>query len=257
MKNKLINKYKELRNKIILEERKKQFSKKENNSYQYLDMLHNSIGIYNEFIDKDTHVIVGRGIKNSFYFKTGNLDEAYLSLMNKVKVNTNCTLNINSEEELLNILNKIYATIIEYFGYGNVEDRIKHYESNWSQNITLESLKGKNLAVCLEDAVLAQNMLKLLGFNSTLKVSLIQLENGKYDRHAYNLISYKNKHYIFDSRFPSPSGPITSILTDKEYFKLIYGSNENEKITNTNNGCIYFTNNISLKQANQISNKSK
>lgn len=254
--NSLINKYKNLNNIIMLYYLKKQISKKENNNRCQIDLLRDRIGVYNGFIGMDVDVVVGGNFKNSDTFKTGNLDEAYLSLINKI--GTKFPINISSEQELIDILNKVYTTVIEYFGFGDIEARNKHYVLyGYSGNTTLESLKGKNLAVCLEDAVLSQNMLKLLGFDSILKVSLVQYNDGQYDTHAYNLIKFRNNYYIFDSRFPSKSNPVVSVLTEEDYLKFVSDLDSDAEVVNADNGIIYYAANIPLKQIKKEGNKVK
>lgn len=241
---KLITKYNELRNMIILANRKKQILKEQESSANYIDLLGDSIGIYNGFIDENTNVVVGGTTKNLKSFKTGNLDEVYSKLISKVKIN-----DINNEEDLMNKLKIVYDIVIKYFGYGDVNKRIDYY--NYNDNVTLESLKSKNLAVCLEDATLSQNMLKLLGINSTLKVSLVQYEDGRYDTHAYNLISYDNKYYLFDSRFPHNNNPVVRELDENEYLCFMSGTDETTNIKECSNNIIYYACNIPLKKVSQ------
>lgn len=243
--NKLIDKYNNLRNRIILNTRKNQFLR-ERNDCEYLDLLWGN-GIYNGFVNENTSVVVGGTIKNPNYFKTGNLDSGYYSLIDKVR--TSCSLNISSNSELNSILNSIYLTVKEYLGYGDVSIRNKYYEDN--SNVTLESLKGKNIGVCLEDAVFSQNMLKLLGFNSSIKVSLVRYGDGTYDTHAYNLINFRNKNYIFDSRFPSLDSPVVGTLNKEEYKEFLNGENSELVIDNTSNGVSYFASNIPLRNVNK------
>lgn len=94
-------------------------------------------------------------------------------------------------------------------------------------------------------------MLKLLGINSTLKVSLVQYEDGRYDTHAYNLISYNNKYYLFDSRFPHNNNPVVRELDENEYLCFMSGTDETMNIKECSNNITYYACNIPLKKVSQ------
>lgn len=241
---KIFKKYNSLRNTITFKNQIKKILNEQGGSINSLDFFDENSSIYNGFIFENTSVAVGIIGKDFKRFKTGNLDDVYSELFSKVK----------KDDDLFTKLNIVYSIIISYFGYGDVKERIKYYFYN--DNVTLESLKGKNLAVCLEDAVLSQNMLRLLLINSTLKVSLVQYDNGVYDTHAYNLISYNNKFYIFDSRFPSNNSPVIGQLSESEYSSFLLGEDETMNIKMGNN-IIYYACNIPLKEINKDSSIKK
>ena len=168
------------------------------------------------------------------------------------------TINKNIQSEILMTTmeeivpeDSIFRKIDKYIDFTFIYDKVKDLYCDNNDNVTLESLKSKNLAVCLEDATLSQNMLKLLGINSTLKVSLVQYEDGRYDTHAYNLISYNNKYYLFDSRFQHNNNPVVRELNENEYFCFMLGTDETMNIKECSNNITYYACNITLKKVSQ------
>lgn len=76
-----------------------------------------------------------------------------------------------------------------------------------SEDIHLNELKGKGFAVCAEKAVVAQNLLSFLGYESELVASTkCRLESPEKDDqggHMYTVITSGENHLIFD-----PANPI-------------------------------------------------
>ena len=103
------------------------------------------------------------------------------------------------------LLDYMYEFIDEYFGLVMLDDRKREdfnhliYKNSNSyykpiDEHKLSSLKKKSKAQCTEIAVLAQNILKFLGFESYIIIGDIQYSDDKIkESHAFNLVSYKNK----------------------------------------------------------------
>ena len=79
------------------------------------------------------------------------------------------TINKNIQSEILMTTmeeivpeDSLFRKIDKYIDFTFIYDKVKDLYCDNNDNVTLESLKSKNLAVCLEDATLSQNMLKLL-----------------------------------------------------------------------------------------------
>ncbi len=109
-------------------------------------------------------------------------------------------------------------TIQEYFGdYSNIDERMNNYpDTDYIEDGIpigkVSNLKGMNAAMCVERAMVAQNLLRLLGINSFYKCSGI-LKNDKKEVHSYNLVEFEGKYYIFDATMPT--------LKDEEISPLV------------------------------------
>ena len=65
--------------------------------------------------------------------------------------------------------------------------------------------------MCIERAMLSQNLLKEIGIDTTFKISGIK-KNGEDEAHAFNLITHDNKYYIFDATIPTLRNNVISPL---------------------------------------------
>lgn len=120
----------------------------------------------------------------------GNINDAYIILNNKLK-----HYRPSNFEELANIM---YEVVDEYFGQlqeTSGQQRLNYYKTTDSPKIS--DLKGKNLAMCLERAMLSQNLFRFLRVESTYKASAIKYGDN-YSMHSYNIVHF-DKYYIFDS----------------------------------------------------------
>ena len=61
----------------------------------------------------------------------------------------------------------------------------------------LSALKGKNVAQCVERSCLAQNILKMCGFESSINFGEAE-SRGKAEGHAWNIIRYKDGYLLID-----------------------------------------------------------
>ena len=129
----------------------------------------------------------------------GDISDAYEMLKQKL---------MSKELTFDTLFCTVFEVIDEYFGrFENVSERMTYYKSedrvsdNDNYN-KITNLKGKSSAMCVERAALAQNLLKVIGINSIFKSSTVVV-NGKIDQHAYNLVEYNDKYYIFDSTIPT------------------------------------------------------
>ena len=123
----------------------------------------------------------------------------------------------------------LYTTVMSYFGnYDNVDERLDYYNTlddiDSDEDVSkVSELKGKNAAMCVERAMLTQNLLKTIGINSYFKSSGLE-KDGKVEGHAYNLVEYSGKFYLVDTTIPKmKNGEITPVITElsKENFDKI------------------------------------
>jgi len=146
------------------------------------------------------NIIVEYDIGSIRFGKIGNISEAYKNLKEKIGSRESCTF-----EELCSI---VFEVVDEYFGrFENVKDRLSYYKDyDYAESEDdygrISELKGKSSAMCVERAALAQNLLKSLGINSIYKATEIII-NGKKEAHAFNLVEFEGKCYIFDSTIPT------------------------------------------------------
>jgi len=169
---------------------------------------------------KDEEVLIGSGL-DYIPCVMGNISDAYEMLKENIKKN-----DAKTYEEICEC---IYETVNSYFGgIDNVSTRMSYYKDfddiTSEKDITrVSSLKGKGAAMCVERAMMSQNLLISLGFESIYKASGIK-NNGKLEVHAYNLTKNDGKYYLFDSSIPAEVNGRTSPLIaeiPKEVFDQI------------------------------------
>ena len=168
----------------------------------------------------------------------GNVNEAYEMLKDNI-IKNNAT-------EFIDICACIYDTVDNYFGgIKNIDKRMSYYKDldeieNEDDITKVASLKGTGAAMCVERAMLSQNLLLSLGINSIYKASGIK-KNGHNEIHAYNLVSNDDKYYIFDASMPTERNEkISPLITEipQEVFNQISSPSHKEgysvKITHYN-----------------------
>ena len=180
------------------------------------------------FISENIKLGVMNGLAcDAVYLQVNETKEAYRILIDKVKKSS-----ISSFSDLVKI---IYDTTVEYFGDLSEagDKRVPYYEdiaNNSDEDEEypcgkISDFKGKNMAACVERAALSQNLMHFLGIESTYKASLIK-DGEKKDCHAYNLVSYNEKYYIFDATIPRVEkdgsiNPIVATIPKEAYETLI------------------------------------
>jgi len=104
-------------------------------------------------------------------------------------------------------LGAVQTTITNYFGnaYGNevIEKRNQAFYLDRSgvesKPISIKEFKHKGIAVCVEKASLAQNILSFAGFESALIMSSdSELIPGHKEAHAYNVLHTKRGYFLYD-----------------------------------------------------------
>jgi len=130
----------------------------------------------------------------------GNISDAYQILKDE--------LYIIKPTNIFQLSECIFNTVQKYFGnYENISQRMNFYhdidEIDYGMEMgKVSNLKGQNAAMCVERAMLSQNLLTSLGINSFYKASGIN-KDAQPEVHAYNIIEYKEKYYIFDTAIPT------------------------------------------------------
>ena len=161
-------------------------------------------------IFKDEVALLESGLIDIRYVQLGDVQDAYNILASKLSRFSN----IGFEDAM----RYVAETVQEYFGdYSNVSSRLENYpDEDEVEYFSLErgkasALQGKNAAMCVERAMLSQNLLKYIsgklpGLESYFKETGIDIqkegEKPKREAHAFNLVSFNEKYYIFDSTIP-------------------------------------------------------
>ncbi|MBR2240458.1 MAG: hypothetical protein IJ890_03625 [Clostridia bacterium] len=183
-------------------------------------------------IFKDEVALLESGLMDLRYVQLGDVKDAYDILEGKLSEK-----NIEFED----VMRYIAETVQEYFGdYSNVGSRMKNYpdedevEMFSKERGKASDLQGKNAAMCVERAMLSQNLLKnvsekLPGMKSYFKETGIEIQREgdkpKREAHAFNLVSYNGKYYIFDSTIPKGTKdnlqPIVAELPEHVFTSLV------------------------------------
>lgn len=142
-----------------------------------------------------------------------------------------------AERSLRNIsLPALQHTLATYFGNAVASEDTENNNrafymrrvSAESNTIDLADFKSQNIAVCAEKAAAAQNLLKILGYESEMVFSSqcrLQ-EEGPEEAHVYQLLRTDKGNFIYDS-----ANPVTHKAEDGQIVGLvpaIYSINETE-----------------------------
>ncbi len=166
------------------------------------------ISSYSEMIDNQDVINIENGIGDIRIAKLGDISEAY-EILKKI-------VDEKKPQDFFEYCECVQETVNNYFGdYSNVSSRLDYYPSedeieNIQDRGSISDLAHKNAATCVERAVLSHNLLKLNGFDSTLKYSGMVCNERKNEVHAYNLVKNGDKCYIFDSTQPTLRGDVVS-----------------------------------------------
>lgn len=158
-------------------------------------------GIDSSFSEAFTNeeVLIGAGL-DYVPCVIGNIDEVYSMLGEKIAE--------RQPQTFVDMCACIFSVVQDYFGdFSNIAERMNNYPdldfiSDGFDIGKVSDLKGKNAAMCVERAMLSQNLMNFLGFKSFYKSSGI-MSDGKPDIHAYNLVEYNGKYYVFDATIPT------------------------------------------------------
>ena len=184
-------------------------------------------------IFKDEVALLETGLLDFRYAQLGDIKDAYKILERKLSDLRNI--------EFEDAMKYIAETVQEYFGdYSNVSSRFDNYpDEDEVEYFSIErgkvsDLQGKNAAMCVERAMLSQNLLKYIseklpGLESYFKETGIEIQSEgdktKREAHAFNLVSYNGKYYIFDSTIPKGTKdnlqPIVAELPENVFETLV------------------------------------
>lgn len=178
-----------------------------------------NISSYNKEFDNEDEVCLESGLDDIRYCKIGDIRETYKIL--KEEILSKRPHNVEDYSEC------VQRTINRYFGdFSKVKTRLSYYpcEDDNKEIGKVSDLAHKNAAMCVERAMVAQNLLMEIGIKSTFKMSGVII-NGNVDAHAYNIISHDGKYYIFDVTIPTIRNdrlsPLICEIPKEVYDKII------------------------------------
>lgn len=189
-------------------------------------------------IFKDELALLESGMMDLRYVQLGDVSDAYKILEGKLSDLRNI--------EFEDVMRYVAETVQEYFGdYSNVSSRLDNYpdedvvERYSKERGKASDLQGKNAAACVERAMLSQNLLKyiserLSGLDPYFKETGIEIQREedkpKREAHAFNIVSYNGKYYIFDSTIPKGTKdnlqPIVAEIPEQVFTSLVESSRE-------------------------------
>ena len=182
----------------------------------YIGANHNAEGIimsgvissYHEPFDNLDVVNVENGFGGIRHGIIGDIKEAYAYLKDELVSKT--------PRDLYEYSECVQSVVLKYFGdFTNIYNHLAYYPLDEEINLSnkeigkVSNLKNKSAAKSVERAMLSQNLLCEIGFDTTFKISGA-IVNGKETIHAFNLIRHDGKYYIFDSTMPTMCDGITS-----------------------------------------------
>ena len=177
---------------------------------------------YGKAFDSLDEVCLESGMGDIRHCVIGDIKEAYIILREEIRA--------KQPRSILDYALCVQNTILKYFGdYSSVKKRLSFFPSDedieydGKEMGKVSDLAHKNAAMCVERAMLAQNLLIEIGIKSIYKISGV-IVNGKPDAHAYNLVSHDGKYYIFDATIPTINmdkiSPIICEISKEVFDKL-------------------------------------
>ena len=173
--------------------------------YSHIGINHTSTGVgiggqisaYSKSFEEDDKVNVESGFGAIRFITIGDITEAEKIFEEVIQE--------RQPRGFIAICECVMETITRYFGdYSNVQARRSFLPDETSGKTgTVADFAHKNAAMCVERAMLAQNLLRQIGIESTFKSAGFINNMGKGDAHAFNLIKYCGRYYIFDSTEPT------------------------------------------------------
>ena len=138
--------------------------------YKKLKIADTYIKKTDHMLTNEDTVYIENGIGDIRYAKLGNINEAYEILKKIIKK--------RNPKNFFGISECITETVNLYFGnYSNVEERLSYFPTedeiyyDGASIGTVSSIAHKNAAMCVERAMVSQNLLKSLNINSYIKIA--------------------------------------------------------------------------------------
>ena len=171
---------------------------------------------YKDVFKSDYKVLIEKKDGYSRYAMLGDIKEAYKLLRDEVNAR-----NPRNMDEYIECVERV---IIHYFGnYANIKNRMNIYPKG-DDGGKVSNMAHKNMALGIERAMLAQNLLWEVGVDSVFKIS-DTIINDKIVSHGYNLIDQVNKQYILDVTIPTEKNgrvfPIVCEIPKEIYDQMI------------------------------------
>ena len=217
-----------------------------------LQIDNNNVKIQDGMFKQNNLVLISH-LLPALYFRIDK--EGLFELMNQILMKQGTLSKENDYNYMIELFYLLQDEINHYYGQNSVDSRDRFYMLNGDDYYflngkkiedddirvcTLSQLKGKGIAKCAEKAAVANNVLLFLNqlglfdYKVNYLNSLLTLEDGRTEGHAFLEFSRKNSqgkvhHLIYDVTNPetiSLSGQLYSYpavysLTDEEYMDFV------------------------------------
>lgn len=154
------------------------------------------------YVPKGTKVVFGcNTYENGMSFNGGEYyvvdDEEYVYEFCKLIKDAD----VRSDEELLEF---ILVFLNGYLGGNGNQTRAEMFQLIMKPDCTyydsirehkLSDFKGKGNALCTEYAIMANNILTVFGFDSTIVLGELKIGDNEVEDHAFNIVSYTDNEY--------------------------------------------------------------
>ena len=174
--------------------------------YNYIGVNHDAFGnitdgvisSYHKSFDEMDEVLLENSNNGKRICTIGDIMAAYKLLKNEIAAKGSCNLYQYAE--------CVQKVIINYFGDYSNSKRNKIYSikgiNNEEKRSKVSDLTNSDIPSSIARAMVSQNLLNEIGIDSYFKVSGAII-NGKEEIHAYNIIRFDKKNYLFDTTIPS------------------------------------------------------
>lgn len=191
-----------------IEEEKKDFDNNSKGSYSYIapptDSYDYSINHIETFLHPEkTKIYISTGFPTySYYFDDET--QIYRTLANELS-------KLNNPNDISEVFSAVSETIFSYIGgakvQGNDYSRMsllkKESQLLDDEKNGISVFKGSKQAWCVERACIAHQLFKFLNLDSKIVMATIT-NNGEHQIHAFNLVKFNKKTYLFDSAVMPP-----------------------------------------------------
>ena len=186
---------------------------------------------YRFFLDENSNEIMAVNAINSMYGYYFDINEEIAEMLLKEIKNTD----VKTIEDVCAVVSKV---VFDYVGgrsvSGDIKDRLSRLkesdELDDNEKNSISAFKGSGNAWCSERSSIAHQLFKILGIESQIVVSPIEVD-GKMEYHAFNMIRGDKTSIIFDSTmidYSVPEEGYTSIVEvlPRDSFDTLNGISE-------------------------------
>lgn len=164
-------------------------------------------GNIEEFIHPESVIENYQSPVQSMFFKTGlrlDDDEVYPDIAHRAVALTRSGL-LQGAPLTVTVPFAVVGLVHDYFGSTSFDtEGVYRKNTDFSQSgtMSIKEYRGKGIAVCAQVAPLTHNLIRFLGYDSTLVYSLENQFDGEEVAHVYNLFRTPQGVTLYDSPQP-------------------------------------------------------